>query len=218
MKDFQNLGLGLILAGTPLVSGFALAVSSNIPSTQAAEITITGKANISKFTETATTSKVVSFTEPFTTKSSSGLFKGLVAYSIANIYLTSLHPSSPIDSDTEFYIAKVFNVPFISFTDDSRFEIDNPFDVTTYLTNNNLEIFSAFEGKYVNYSGGFFRVGIFTINAINNTTSEDNFSLTITNICCSPTPTPEPTSTGAVTVLGFGALAFARKVIRLRKI
>ena len=52
---------------------------------------------------------------------------------------------------------------------------------------------------------------------IKNTSSEDNFSLTLANICCSPTPTPEPTSTGAVTVLGLLALGFSTKIIQSRK-
>lgn len=215
MKDFKNLGFGLVLAGTTLVLGSALTFSSNIPSTQAAEITITGKANISKFTETASTNEVISFTEPFTTKSSSGMFKGLVAKSIASIYLTTISSPFTIDSETESYMANVLDVPFLSFTDGSSFKIDNPFDVVKYSVSDGFEIFSVFEGKYVNYSGEFFKVGIFTIKKINNTSAEDNFSLTLTNICCSPNPLPEPTST--VAVLGLGALAFVQKIIRFKK-
>ncbi|BAY35899.1 hypothetical protein NIES2111_02170 [Nostoc sp. NIES-2111] len=218
MKDFKNLGFGLVLAGTTLVLGSALTFTSNIPSTQAAEITITGKANISKFIGTEFNNEVISFNKPFITESSSGLFEGLVANSIASIYLTSPRPQFTIDSGNGFYIANVVNVPFISFTDGSRFEIDNPFNVIKYSVNNNWEIVSVFEGKYVNYSGEFFRRGIFTINQIKNISGEGNFSLNMTNICCSPTPIPEPTSTGAVTVLGLGTLAFAQKVIRFRKI
>lgn len=205
----MNLSRGLVLAGTTLVLGSALAVSSNIPPTQAAAIIFTGKANISKLAETASTNELISFIGPFQTQSSSGLFENLVANSIANISLIPLDMSS--------YIANAPNVPFISFTDGSRFEIINPFELTKYKDENSFEIFSFFEGKYINNTGEFSRVGSFTINEINNTSGEGNFSLTLTNICCSPTSIPEPTSTGAFMVLGLASLAFSQKIIRIRK-
>jgi hypothetical protein len=217
MKDFNTLERGIVLVTSAFALGSALAISSNISSTQAAELTMTGKANISNLAETALLNEVISFTEPFKTKSSSGLFQGLVASSIANINLIFLHTSLTTGSETKSYIASVPDVPFISFTDGSRFEIANPFEVTKYSANDNPQIFSVFEGKYINDVGKFFKVGLFKINEIKNTSSEDNFSLTLANICCSPTPTPEPTSTGAVTVLGLLALGFSTKIIQSRK-
>ncbi|BAT56331.1 unknown protein [Nostoc sp. NIES-3756] len=211
MKDFMSLSRGLVLAGSTLVLGSALAVSSNISSTQAAAITFTGKANISKFAGTASTNELISFTGPFETQSSSGLFKNLVANSVASISLI------PLDLSLSSYIANAPNVPFISFTDGSRFEITNPFEITKYRNGNSFEISSFFEGKYINDSEELYKVGLFTINEINNTSGEGNFSLTLTNICCSPTPTPESTSTSAFTVFGLASLAFSQKIIRIRK-
>ncbi|MBD2501976.1 hypothetical protein [Anabaena azotica] len=217
MKDFNTLERGIVLVTSAFTLGSALAISSNTSSTQAAELTITGKATISNVTETALTNEVISFTGSFKTKSSSGLFQGLVASSIANINLRFLHKSFTIGSETKSYIARVPDVPFISFTDGSKFEIANPFEVTKYSANDNPQIFSVFEGKYINDVGEFFQVGLFRINYIKNTSSEDNFSLTLANICCSPTPIPEPRSTGAVTVIGLLALGFSTKIISNRK-
>jgi hypothetical protein len=211
MKDFMNLSSGLVLAGTTLFLGSALAVSSDIPSTQAAAITFTGKVNISKFAGTAFTNELISFTGPFKTQSSSGLFKNLGVNSVARISLM------PLDLSLSSYIANAPNVPFISFTDSSRFEITNPFKLTKYIDGNSFEIDSFFEGKYINDIGELNKAGLFTINEINNTSGEGNFSLTLTNICCSPTPTPESTSTVAFTVLGLTSLAFSQKIFRIRK-
>jgi hypothetical protein len=206
MKDFNKLRCELVCLGTALALVPTLAISSNISSTKAAEITITSKVNVSKFSETAPINEVISFTQPFTTKSSSGLFKNLTVNSIANINLTFLYSSLTRDSESRIYIAKVTDIPFISFNDGSRFEIDNPFRVNKYSANNNLELFSTFSGKYINNTSELYKVGLFTINEINNTSSEDNFSLTITNICCTPTPIPETTFTNAVIVFGFFGL------------
>ncbi|MBD2346513.1 PEP-CTERM sorting domain-containing protein [Anabaena subtropica] len=226
MKDFQNIGRGLELATSTLVLGFALAVSSNIPSAPAAVIGIfnsSGTALISNLTVASPLTDVISFTAPFTTNSASGIFNGLSISSISKINVDSptVLGTIPGIGTLTTYTAKASDSQFITFNDGSSFVVENPFAAlrtfnSAALGGNNVGYSFDMAGNVFNASGSFIRSGILTANEINNPDLErGSFFLTLTGICC--TPIPEPTSTGALAILGLGALAFSQKVVLRRK-
>lgn len=214
MKNLNNLGRGVALATSTLALGSALAISSSIPSAQAATfgtINIVGEAIISNLTDPSPENDTISFVNPFTTVSASGGFSGLVASSISTINLESLGAGLNSFGTTSTTYSAIIPMPFISFVDGSTFVLDNVPVVSRNFTASVLGnivgySFPELKGTLFTNTGGFISAGILTANQINGTDIDGSFSFTLTSENVSiGQPVSEPATGGALVALGIGA-------------
>ncbi|MBD2501696.1 PEP-CTERM sorting domain-containing protein [Anabaena azotica] len=201
----NKLGLGLALACGTLAVGANFAAPA-----QAAKLTgtvnITGVSDFKSTSFVPPANDVVTFSHAKVQASSTGIFSSYIGQGVtlSDIKLTSPTNVSITPQKTQAtYVASAPN-PFITFSDDLKFIVDNPFEfqrTATRLSGVNILTGSAvFSGLFQNASGKNVGIGIVSIQEIKENGS---FALTL-----DATSVPEPATVfGLTTVLAAGYLS-----------
>lgn len=216
----NKLGIGLALACGTLAVGANFAAPAQA-SGLTGTVNITGVSDFQNSDFVPPANDVVKFSNAKVEASSTGIFTSYIGQGVtlSNITLTSPTDVSVTPLTTSATYSASAPNPFITFGDNLRFIVDNPFDfnrVATRLSNVNLFSGSAlFSGIFQNSAGENMGLGLVTLQEIRNNGS---FSLTLDVIPNPGTGTeiPEPATVfGLTTVLAAGYLS--RKKLATKK-
>ncbi|HEY9800504.1 MAG TPA: PEP-CTERM sorting domain-containing protein [Leptolyngbyaceae cyanobacterium] len=201
----NKLGLGLALACGTLAVGANFAAPAQASGLKGT-LNITGVSDFQSSSFVPPANDTVKFSNAKVQASSTGIFASYIGQGVtlSDIKLTSPYNVSITSTKTKASYSASAPNPFITFSDDLKFIVDNPFEferTATRLSGVNILSGSAiFSGVFQNASGKNVGIGDVTLQEINN---KGSFSLTLT-----ATSVPEPATVfGLTTVLAAGYLS-----------